>query len=99
MMAHSKGPWRATKLGASVLAGKTAIAFVHPLPNGNERVSNAQLMAVAPDLLDACKEAAKFIAQCQKAIEANDLSLWPNEAQRLRVENNLWAVIGEVPNA
>lgn len=104
-MAYTKGPWEFTGDFVNPTDGsKDAICqfFYKDESDIPNKEANGRLIAAAPDLLEACEEAARFIAQCQKAIEANDLSLWPNEAQRLRVENSLWAAIddakGEAPN-
>ena len=58
-------------------------------------MERANAIVALPDLIEACKSAASFAAQCQKAIEADDPSLLPNEAQRLRVENDCWAAVAK----
>lgn len=112
-MAHTKGPWKYTP-GEFNLDSTSEqpdsikswdgwyIATIENIRSEGETLANARLIAVAPHLLEACQEAAKFIARCQKAIEADDPSLLPNEAERFGVENSLWAAIddavGEVSN-
>jgi hypothetical protein len=58
-----------------------------------EEESDAGAFIALPQLLEACQDAAEILAQCQQAIELADLSLLPNEAQRLRAENNCRAAI------
>lgn len=63
-MPHTPGPWKAESRNygmARVLCGRRVIAgSITGEPDG-EAMANARLIAAAPDLLAACKEAAQFI--------------------------------------
>lgn len=61
-MTHTPGPWEICYDGVNVYAPEsdTAITNVeHPCaPDGLEQEDNAVLIAAAPDLLEACRDAA-----------------------------------------
>jgi hypothetical protein len=62
---HTKGEWRATVIGNRIyiVSGEREIAVVCVAPSAGkllkpiEMEANAQLLAAAPPLLEACKEA------------------------------------------
>jgi len=106
-MKPTQGPWEQAGSvifapGAKVMIcelSEPCAKHVHHEPvdlgsNGWKRaMANGQLIVAAPDLLEACEQAARFLCQVQKAIENGDLSQLPNESQRLGAENNCWAAI------
>lgn len=65
---HTKGPWEVSKvIRNKIIASKTAITIadccITNLILKAERDANARLIAAAPDLLEACKLAAKYVAK------------------------------------
>ena len=90
-------PWSLISVttGVQICEGNRVIAYLGE-PNSGDHgprrtqdvMERANAIVAIPDLVRACEAAAKFAAQCQKAIEADDPTLLPNEAQRLQVEND-----------
>lgn len=59
-MKHTKGPWKIdfeTSQDGPVISGPNDVIFAQVY----SKKSDAQLIAAAPDLLEACKKAAKFL--------------------------------------
>lgn len=68
---HTPGPWSYVKEGNNIVIGKNnpewnpdIIALIIAKTVGNSEMcqANARLIASAPDLLEACKEMAQWIA-------------------------------------
>ena len=67
---HTAGPWRVgdddfNSENAFISAGKDylQLATIHAIHGKREAEANAQLIASAPELLEACKEALKYFDQ------------------------------------
>lgn len=67
---HTPGPWKYDGMWSLVMAGKYEIAAIHAARFAedtkkrkrlDESQANARLIAAAPDLLEACKEALLWI--------------------------------------
>ena len=95
MSDHTPGPWKVVeKYDSSEIwrdsdKWREQVALV-PAINGPSE-SDAQLIAAAPDLLEACRAAAELLAQAQDQIETTEGKV--NEAMRFRAERDCWAAI------
>jgi hypothetical protein len=65
-------PWRATKIGASVLAGNANVAFI---PQGEHRQADAALIAASPDLLAALLIIKRCIERDEIAERKNNIGI------------------------
>lgn len=68
--------------------GKKVVQVAH-----FRELEEAQKYVAADDLIAACRGAADLLAQCQQAIENDDLYAIPNESQRMNRESECWAAI------
>ncbi len=71
---YTPGPWRVSQWGSSVIAGEQERPYSHivstPFTNGTEgpvlpsaeQIANAQLIAAAPELLEALQQCLHILA-------------------------------------
>ena len=64
-MKHTQGKWEVSKHGSTVICGDKMICVSGIVSQTKEELyeakSNIRLIASAPELLEACKEALKYI--------------------------------------
>lgn len=65
MSKHTPGPWARSTLGFQVLTGdgRHSICEARDRRGQEEQVANAQLIAAAPDLLEACEAVDEFFVR------------------------------------
>jgi len=79
MSKHTPGPWCADKIAPYIMAHTTEHGHIHTvaiiteegtgLLEGNPK-ANKHLIAAAPDLLAACKEAATYLTEVGPLLDA-----------------------------
>jgi len=78
-LSHTPGPWVVSDgeftdgFVEAVNNGPNTIAGIMPVP---ERSANARLIAAAPELLEACKEARNCLASALQAMEDEGLGVY-----------------------
>lgn len=73
-MSHIKGPWRYVDFGSAgtvVTSGPVDICLLHRYREKDEQISNAKLIAAAPDLLEACRQLIECAHQEHFAVRLN----------------------------
>lgn len=78
MTKHTPGPWRWSANCREVVAPGKSICRIDPgmlisfhAPDESERLANAQLIAAAPDLLEALEIAEAFLARQPQTIDVS----------------------------
>ena len=89
MSKHTPGPWGYVFTDYGIVvdanAGKTDIAAVTHRVDDSVEIANAKLLASAPELLEALKEAESFIAALPKPSVKKDFSSLNRLEQSLKV--------------